>query len=71
MPKKPKQLKLSQNKLVGGVVAGFAEYFNVDTTILRILVAAVLVATGFFPGVFLYLLAWFIMMYADRQPSGK
>lgn len=60
-----KQLRLSKNKLFLGVVAGFAEYFNVDTTLLRLVFAAFVILTGFFPGVFFYFIAWLIMSATD------
>lgn len=49
----------SSNKMVGGVCAGIAEYFNIDPTIIRLLwIAAVLLAGT---GVLLYLVAWVII----------
>ena len=44
-----------------GVIAGFAEYFQVDVTLLRVLFVAFVLITGFFPGVFAYVIAILIM----------
>ena len=44
-----------------GVIAGFAEYFATDVTLLRIAFLLFLLATGLFPGVVLYLIAILIM----------
>lgn len=53
------KLYRSSNKMIGGVCAGIAEYFQIDPTIVRLLwVAAVLLAGT---GVLLYLVAWVII----------
>ena len=50
-----------KNKMVSGVVAGFANYAGIDTTLLRLLFAFFVVFTGFFPGVVLYVIAAVVM----------
>lgn len=47
--------------IVAGVIAGFAEYFKVDVTMLRIVFVLFVLATGFFPGVLGYIIAIFLM----------
>ena len=47
--------------MVAGVIAGFAEYFVVDVTMLRVLFVLFVLVTGFFPGVVAYIVAVFIM----------
>jgi phage shock protein C len=49
------------NKIFGGVCGGLAEYFNIDPTILRVLFVLFIIFTGFFPGVFFYIIALFII----------
>ena len=39
----------------------FAEYFGADKALVRIIGAALMMVTGFFPGVFLYIIAAVIM----------
>ncbi len=57
-----KQLKRIPTKaMVAGVIAGFAEYFVVDVTMLRVLFIAALLVTGFFPLGLAYIIAIFIM----------
>jgi len=46
---------------VAGVLAGFAEYFEIDVTLLRVLFVLFVLVTGFFPGVLAYIIAIFIM----------
>ncbi len=47
--------------MVAGVIAGFAEYFAIDVTVLRVLFIAALLITGFFPLGLAYIIAIFIM----------
>ncbi len=57
-----KQLKKSlDNKIISGVLSGFANYTNIDATIIRIFYLALMAFTGFVPGVFLYILAAVIL----------
>lgn len=56
-----KKLKLSSDKKIGGVCAGFAEYFGMDVTLARIIYIALMVITGVFPLVIIYLVAWALM----------
>jgi phage shock protein C len=47
-------------RIVAGVCAGAAEYFGVDVTLVRVIVAAVAVITGG-AGALAYLAAWIII----------
>lgn len=47
--------------MIAGVIAGFADYFVIDVTVLRVLFLAALLVTGFFPLGLAYILAIFIM----------
>lgn len=47
--------------MVAGVIAGFADYFAVDVTLLRVLFIAALLVTGFFPLGLAYIIAILIM----------
>ncbi len=51
----------TQNKMIAGVCSGVADYFSVDSTVVRLGVVVGTIITGFFPGVLLYLLAMFII----------
>jgi len=48
-----------RNKKIAGVCAGFARYFEVDVTLMRVIWLAVAIATGV--GFLAYLAAWIIM----------
>ena len=64
MPKKIKKLYRSKkNRMIAGVCGGIGEYLNVDPTFIRLLFIALLVFTGFFPGLIAYLIWWVIVPY--------
>ena len=46
-----KRLTRSNNKMIGGVCAGLAEYLDIDPTIVRIV----------WVGILLYIILWLIM----------
>lgn len=56
-----KLARIPQKGITGGVIAGFAEYFSIDVTLLRVIFIFFVLVTGFFPGVVGYILALFIM----------
>ena len=54
-----KRLSRSNNKMIGGVCAGLADYLGLDPTIVRIVWVLMLFFAGF--GILLYLILWIIM----------
>lgn len=53
--KKPhKKLTLSKDKKLLGVCGGIAEYFNIDASLVRIIVLLLILFSGIVPGVFVY-----------------
>jgi len=56
-----KKLYRSNNKIIAGVCAGVAEYFDIDVTLLRLGTVLIFIFTGFFPMGIFYILAAFIM----------
>ena len=61
MEPKKKLTRDVDNKIIAGVIAGFAHYYHQDVTLFRLLAIFGIVLTGLFPGVFLYIIAWLIM----------
>lgn len=49
----------STDKMIGGVCGGLANYLGVDSTIVRLVSAAVILFTGIGP--LIYLVAWLVM----------
>lgn len=54
----------SKDKKIGGVLGGFAEYLEVDSTVVR-LVYILFTLLSFGVGILLYLIAWFIIPRKD------
>lgn len=55
-----KKLYKSDNKIISGVSSGFAEYFNLDPTIMRLLfIFLTLISGGLF--IFVYAAAWIMV----------
>lgn len=57
----PKRLYRSDNKMLCGVCAGIAEYFNIDPTIVRVGYVALSIFSAGFPGLVLYLILLLVM----------
>jgi len=62
--KKKKLLRSSKNYMLAGVCGGLGEHFDVDPTIIRLVWAAVTIAS-FGAGLLAYIAAWIII------PLGK
>ena len=63
-----KTLHRSQtNKIIAGVCGGLAEYFDIDSTIIRLLFILVVALGG--SGIFLYLILWLIMAKSSKEPA--
>lgn len=47
------------NKVIGGVCSGLADYFDIDTTLVRAIVASSIIFAGV--GLGLYLVLWIVL----------
>lgn len=54
-------LTKSDNKMIGGVCAGIAEYFDLDATLVRVAYLVLSVVSAAFPGLLLYILLSIVM----------
>ena len=54
----------TKNAVLGGVAAGFGNYFNVDPVLVRLVFILLVVLNGF--GLVAYVVGWVIMPRADR-----
>ena len=62
-----KRLQRSRSeKMVGGVCGGFAEYFSIDPTIVRVLWVIITLLGG--AGLLLYIIFWVIMPLQPPAP---
>lgn len=68
-----KRLHRSDDRILGGVCSGIAEYTGLDTTLVRILAVATMLFGG--GGIVLYAVAWLVMpdtrgtVLAARRPK--
>ncbi len=60
MNEQPKKLYRSRNRMLGGVCGGLAEYWNVDPTLIRVVIA-VLFFVPMMPVVLPYLIMWLLI----------
>jgi phage shock protein C len=56
-----KLYRSSADKILTGVCGGIAEYFAIDSTVLRLIWVLVVCFTGFVPGILVYIIAAIIM----------
>lgn len=61
-----KKLTKSNNKMLAGVCAGIAEYFDLDPTLVRVGYAALSIFSAGFPGLLLYVIMAIVMPYKDQ-----
>jgi len=61
----PRKLTRSNNKMMAGVCAGFAEYSGMDVSLIRILVVLISLSTGIISGLLIYLVAALVMPDPD------
>lgn len=66
-----KLVRIPKEKIVAGIIAGLADYFNIDRTLLRLIFIFIVLITGFFPMVLLYIIAYFIMPVSDDTDSSN
>jgi phage shock protein C len=57
------------NRMIGGVIGGFAEFMGVDATVLRVIFAFLTLFTGIWYGLLLYILAM-IIVPEEPYPAG-
>lgn len=56
---KGKLYRSEKDKMLGGVCGGLAEYFNIDSTIVRLVFALIVIYGG--SGLILYIILWIVV----------
>ena len=56
------------NRKIAGVCSGLSEHLGLDTSLVRILWVFLTFASGFFPGLIAYVLAWIIIPEEHALP---
>jgi len=54
-------MRSRRNRMIAGVVGGFADYLGMDPTLARILYVVVSVLSAAFPGILVYVICWMLM----------
>ena len=62
-----KLYRSEKDSMIGGVCGGIAEYFDVDSTLIRLLTVIFVLLGG--AGVFAYIIAWIIIPKNPEQVS--
>ena len=64
-----KKLYRSVNqKMLAGVCGGLAEYFDIDVSIVRLLIVGGALLTAVLPMFFFYIIAWIVVPEAPAAP---
>ncbi|SNT18556.1 phage shock protein C (PspC) family protein [Ekhidna lutea] len=56
-----KRLFRSNDRMLGGVCAGIAEYLGWDPTLVRVAYLILSIVSAAFPGLLVYIILWIIM----------
>ncbi|PIF02373.1 MAG: hypothetical protein CR996_00375 [Draconibacterium sp.] len=57
----PKKLYRSRNRVIGGVLEGFADYINADVSVIRIVYVIISILSAAFPGILVYVICWAVI----------
>jgi phage shock protein C len=60
-PSTARLMRSRYDRKIAGVCAGLSEHLDLDTSLIRILWVFLTFASGFFPGLVAYVLAWIII----------
>jgi phage shock protein C len=64
-----KLYRVVHNKMLGGVCSGFAEYFDLDPSLVRLIFVALDLVTGLIPMFFFYIIAWIVIPAGVPVPA--
>ncbi|MBN1914560.1 MAG: PspC domain-containing protein [Parachlamydiales bacterium] len=71
-PQKIHKLYLSsKNRKIAGLCGGIAEFFHIDSTVVRIIAILFLFIPPFFPVLLLYFLGWMLIPRASEDSSSE
>jgi phage shock protein C len=67
-PSSPRRLQRSRNdRMIGGVCGGLAEYLNMDPTLVRVLAVIIALVTAAFPVIAIYLILMLVLPEAQQH----
>ena len=67
-PKKP-ILRSARNRMLGGVLAGLADWLGCDASVARVAYILLTAFTGFALGIVAYAALWFFLPAGDASPA--
>jgi len=56
-----KRLYRSRDKVLGGVLAGLADYINLDKVLVRVIYVLLSLFSAGFPGLLVYIILWAVI----------
>lgn len=56
-----KLMRSTRHRMIAGVCGGFADYIGWDPTVVRLLYVLISIFSAAFPGILVYIIAWFII----------
>jgi phage shock protein C len=62
-----KLTRSEEHKMIGGVCAGFGEYFDIDYTLVRLIFVALGLLTAVFPMLIFYIIAWIVIPAEEKK----
>lgn len=62
-----RRLTKSNDKMIAGICGGIADYFEIDSTLVRVGYAAITCFSGIFPGIIVYLILHVIIPNSDFE----
>jgi len=62
-----KRLYRSRDRVLGGVLAGFADYINVDKVLVRVIYVLLSLFSAGFPGLLVYIILWAVIPEEPNQ----
>lgn len=65
--KKKRLYRHRSDKMIAGVLAGMADYFDQDPTLWRIMYIVLALVTALGPAIVIYIIAWMVMPEAPED----
>lgn len=65
MSTRPPLRRSRRDRMIAGVVGGLANYFGVDSSLLRVIYVLVSIFSAAFPGVLVYIILWLLVPQED------
>lgn len=53
--------------MIAGVCGGFADYFKIDRTMVRLVFVLLSVLSAAFPGIIVYLICWLVIPGPEKE----